>query len=203
MSQTGSTPTTVEFWFDPGCPFTWATSAWVRELEAAGAVTARWKVMSLAVLNDGKEIPEQYREYMAKAWQPVRVLVAAQAQAGPEAVGRLYRALGERVHGQGRVADAEVVAEALAEAGLPADLVEAMDDDTHDAAVRASHAQSQERAGTESGSPVTAYDGGPGYFGPVVAPAPTGEAARDLLTAMVALSRVGSFSELKRARGSL
>jgi hypothetical protein len=78
-----------------------------------------------------------------------------------------------------------------------------MGDTSHDAAIRASHEEGQQRAGTESGSPVTAYDGGPGYFGPVVAPTPTGQAARDLLTALVALSRVGEFSELKRARAQL
>jgi 2-hydroxychromene-2-carboxylate isomerase len=195
--------TTMEFWFDPACPFTWATSRWARELASDGLVNVRWKVMSLAILNEGSEIPEQYREGMARSWQPIRVLVAADERAGSDAVGQLYEALGRRVHDEARQVDAALVGEALAEVGLPADLVDAMDDAGLDEAVRRSHTEGQERVGTDAGSPLTAYHGGPAYFGPVVAPTPTGEDARYLLEAMVALSKVPSFSELKRSRGPL
>lgn len=195
--------TTIEFWFDPACPFTWATSRWARELAGEGQADVRWKVMSLAILNEGNEMPEQYREGMARSWQAIRVLVAAGERAGDDAVGPLYEALGRRIHEEGRQVDAALVGEALAEAGLPADLAEAMDDATLDDAVRRSHAEGQERVGADAGSPVTAYDGGPGYFGPVVAPTPTGQDARTLLEALVAVSKVPSFSELKRSRGPL
>jgi 2-hydroxychromene-2-carboxylate isomerase len=202
-----ATPTQVEFWFDPSCPFTWATSRWAREVADGGAAQVHWKVMSLGILNEGAEIPEQYREAMNQAARMLRVLAAVHGQEGPDggsaAVGRLYQALGRRLHDEGRSGDPDVVTEALEEAGLPATLAAAADDEAFDAEVRRSHEESQARVGDDAGSPVTAYDGGPAYFGPVVAPAPTGEQARTLLTAMTALSAVPAFAEIKRSRGAL
>jgi 2-hydroxychromene-2-carboxylate isomerase len=196
-------PTTVDFWFDPGCPFTWTTSRWATEAAAARGGTIRWLVMSLAVLNEGKPIPEQYKEPMARSWRPIRVLAAAAAQHGDDAVGRLYAAIGRRVHDDKRQVDDDLLTEALEESGLPQQLLAAADDTALDAAVRDSHRRGQESVGAESGSPITAFDGGPAFFGPVVSPAPTGSEAVDLWDAMVAISRVPSLSELKRARQPL
>jgi 2-hydroxychromene-2-carboxylate isomerase len=192
----------VDFWFDPGCPFTWATSTWVREAASVRGAAVNWRVMSLAVLNEDKPIPERYREAMASSWRPVRVLAAA-AASGPDAVGRLYEAIGRRVHVDGRRVDDQLLVEALEEAGLPRQLLDAADDPGVDALVRESHQRGQDEVGTESGSPITSFGGGPAFFGPVVAPAPTGGAALDLWDAMVAIGRVPELSELKRARQPL
>jgi hypothetical protein len=159
--------------------------------------------MSLAVLHEDRPVPEKHRDAMARSWRPVRLLAAAEQAAGPEAVGALYEALGELVHEQARAVDDEVLRRALAAAGLPEDLLAAADDPAHDDAVRASHARGQARVGTESGSPITALGDGPAYFGPVVAPVPTGPAVTDLWDALVAASKVPQLSELKRARGAL
>ena len=194
--------TAVEFWFDPTCPFTWRTSRWARELERDGAVTIEWRLMSLAVLNEGREVPEQYREGMLRAARYLRALAAAGRAGGSAAVGRLYDALGTRLHEEGDAPAADVLLEALADADL-AELADAAEDETLDATVRASHDEAQQRVGTETGSPVTAYDGKAAFFGPVVVPAPTGADAHTLLTAMTALSVVGAFSELKRGRAAL
>ncbi len=195
--------TTARFWFDPTCPFTWATSCWLRETAPAQDAQVDWRVMSLAVLNDGKEVPEQYREGMALSWRPLRLLAATARTEDAAAVGALYAAIGTRIHEQGRKVDDALLAEALQEAGLPADRLAAADDTAYDEDVRASHAEAQERVGTESGSPVLAIGDGPAWFGPVVAPVPTGQAATDLWQGLVALSSVGQFSELKRGRQPL
>jgi len=195
--------TTVRFWFDPTCPFTWATSCWLRETAPAQGATVDWRVMSLAVLNDGKEVPEQYREGMALSWRPLRLLAATARAQDSAAVGALYAAIGTRIHEQGRKVDDALLAEALEEAGLPADGLAAADDGSYDEDVRTSHAEAQEQVGTESGSPVLAIGDGMAWFGPVVAPVPTGQAATDLWQGLVALSSVGQFSELKRGRQPL
>jgi 2-hydroxychromene-2-carboxylate isomerase len=197
------TRTTVHCWFDPGCPFTWATSRWLLGAAERHDADIAWHVMSLAVLNEGKPVPEQYRAAMAASWRPARVLVAAEQAAGPTALGRLFTAIGEQVHDRGRGMDDDLLSGALAAAGLPEDLLRAADEDRYDVLVRESHAQGQARVGMDSGSPITAVGDGPAFFGPVVAPVPTGQAADDLWLALTALSRVPQLSELKRGRGAL
>ncbi len=195
--------TTAHLWFDPTCPFTWATSCWLRDTAPTQGARVEWHLMSLAVLNDGSEVPEQHREAMALSWRPLRLLAAAGRTAGNEAVGALFTALGTRLHEQHRALDDALLVESLEEAGLPADLLAAADDAAHDDAVRASHAQAQERVETDSGSPVLALDDGPAWFGPVVSPVPAGQAATDLWLGLASLSRVAQFSELKRGRAPL
>jgi 2-hydroxychromene-2-carboxylate isomerase len=198
-----ATNDTVDFWFDPGCPFTWATSTWAREAATASDAVIRWHVMSLAVLNEGKPVPEQVKDALARSWRPVRLLAAASAEHGNHAVGQLYAAIGRRVHDEKRQVDDQLLTEALQEAGLPQQLLAAADDPAMDAAVRDSHRQGQDLVGTGSGSPITSFGGGPAFFGPVVSPAPTGAAALDLWDAMVAASRVPGLSEIKRSRQPL
>lgn len=195
--------TAIEFWFDPTCPFTWRVSRWARELERAGEASVQWKLLSLGILNEGHETPEKHREGMVRGARFLRALVAAGEQGGSDAVGRLYDALGTHLHEQHEHRADDVLLRSVADAGLDGSVADAADDESRDAAVRASHEEAQQRVGTESGSPVTAYDGGPAFFGPVVVPTPTGDEATTLLTAMAALSKVPSFSELKRSRTPL
>src|SRR5436309_13410148 len=122
------TPTRVDFWFDPICPWAWITSRWMHEVEKVRPVKTVWHVMSLAVLNEDKEdLPERYREGLRNAWGPVRVLIAAEQAHGPEVLGPLYTALGTRLHHEKAPRDRETITAALAEAGLPASPADAMD----------------------------------------------------------------------------
>jgi 2-hydroxychromene-2-carboxylate isomerase len=195
---------TVTFWFDPGCPFTWRTSRWLRDTAPRHGTDVRWQLMSLAVLNAGNDhIPEQYKAVHRWSSRVLRVLARADERFGQEAVDRLYTALGERVHEGGEGHSDEVTARAVADAGLPADLLDAADDAALDKVVRASHDEAQARVGTDSGSPVLALDGGPGFFGPVLAPAPDAGNADRLFEALRLLSQVPEFSELKRGRNPL
>jgi len=195
--------TTVEFWFDPGCPFTWRTSRWLTDVAARRPVSVTWRLMSLAVLNAGKEIPDQYRTAMERGARTLRVLAAAEEAGGQDALRRLYTALGTRRHEQGADYDDDVLRGAVAEVGLDPSLADAADDEHYDERVRASHDEAQRRVGTEVGSPVTAIAGGGAYFGPVVMPAPSGDDALRLFDALRLLASVPAFSELKTARAPL
>jgi len=190
----------ITFYFDPMCPFTWRTSRWVRDVAGRTGEPVTWKFLSLAVLNEGKDVPEQFRPVLAFGRTAHRVLAAADQTYGQEALERLYSALGRRLHYENAGPDTVTLAAAVAEAQLPADLVDAVEDSSLDTVVRASHDEAQARVGTETGSPVTAVDGGPGFFGPVVAPVPEGADADRLFEALRLLSAVPQFSELKRAR---
>ena len=192
--------TTISIWIDPGCPWTWRTSRWLRSVAAVRGLDIDWHVMSLVVLNEHREIPAAFRERLAESWRLVRLLAAARAEGGSFAVGRLYDAVGTTIHEQGHQLDDNDVEAALDAAGLPRKLAAARDDRAFDAVVRDSHAKGQQRVGTESGSPVIAIGDGPGYFGPVVTAPPDARDAERLLDALILLSAVSTFSELKRAR---
>jgi 2-hydroxychromene-2-carboxylate isomerase len=198
-SMPAQEPTQLDFWFDPLCPWAWITSRWVLEVEKVRPVQARWHVMSLAVLNEGKDMPEKYQEFMKQAWGPVRVCIAAEQKFGPEALLPLYTALGTRFHQEKAERDRATIEAALAEAGLPVELADAMDDDSYDEALRASHADGMDRVGYEVGTPVISVNG-TSFFGPVVSPIPRGEAAAQLWDGVLLVAGTDGFFELKRSR---
>ncbi len=195
---------TADFWFDPVCPWAWMTSRWMLEVQQIRNVQVRWHVMSLAVLNDGREIPEQYRDLMAKAWGPVRVVIAAHADHGEAVVLPLYTAMGTRLHHDLRSDYEAVIAESLAEVGLPAALARFATTTEVDDALRASHAAGISLVGQDVGTPVIAVPGADGqqiaFFGPVVTPIPRGEAAGKLWDGTLLVAGTPGFYELKRTR---
>ena len=193
------TTTFADLWFDPICPWAWMTSRWLGEVAATRDITVRWHVMSLAVLNEGRDLSEKYRRMMDDGWGPVRVVTAARLAHGDDVVKPLYDAIGTRLHPGGRKDKDAVLAEALAEVGLPAALAGAATSAEHDDALRASHAEAMALVGEDVGTPVVAI-GGVGFFGPVVTPAPTGEAAGRLWDGLVLMTSVPGFYELKRTR---
>jgi protein-disulfide isomerase-like protein with CxxC motif len=193
-------PTGVDFWFDPLCPWAWITSRWILEVEKVRPVSVTWHVMSLAVLNENKEdLPDRYKELMQRAWGPVRLCAAAEQKFGNAVLGPLYTAIGTRFHNEKDERNAETIAAAIAEAGLPADLIDAVNSPDYDEAVRASHAEGIERVGYEVGTPIISVLG-TSIFGPVISPIPRGEAAAKLWDGILLVAGTDGFFELKRSR---
>ena len=198
--------TTADFWFDPVCPWAWMTSRWMLEVERVREVQVHWNVMSLAVLNEGRDLPPEYVELMAAAWAPVRVIIAAQLEHGDSVVLPLYTAIGTRIHLQQRKDYEMVIAESLAEVGLPAELAGVGKTTKVDEQLRASHGRGITLVGEEVGTPVISVLGPDGgrvaFFGPVVTPAPKGEAAGRLWDGTLLVASTPGFYEIKRTRTS-
>lgn len=193
------TKTNADFWLDPACPFAWITSRWILEVEQVRDIEVTWHLMSLAFLNEDKEVPEEYRSFLATAWEPVRVLMAAEQKLGKEALLPLYTAMGTRIHVEKQEKDRGMIEASLLESGLPVELADAMDDLSFDDAIRASHRAGMDQVGNEVGTPTIAFNGA-AFFGPVLSKTPRGEEAGALWDACVTLSAHPHFHELKRSR---
>jgi hypothetical protein len=198
------TATVADMWVDPRCPWAWIASRWLVEVEQVRPVEPRFHVMSLSVLNEGREVQEKYRQGMVEGWGPVRVCIAAEQQHGPEVLRPLYSAMGTRIHHQRAGLGRDMMLAALADADLPAELIEAAESTAYDELLRTSHHAGMGPVGAEVGTPVIHVPGVDGkvtaFFGPVISPIPRGEAAGQLWDGVLAVAGTDGFFELKCSR---
>jgi 2-hydroxychromene-2-carboxylate isomerase len=189
----------VDLWVDPACPWAWITSRWLLEAAVVRDLDVRFHVMSLAVLNENRELSPEYTEWLKTAYRPVRVLIAAEERHGNGVVEGLYSAMGTRRHVRQEKEWDEIIAKSLADVGLEVNLISAADDVNFDEALRRSHAEGMDPVGYDVGTPVIHVDD-IAFFGPVVTPAPKGEAAGKLYDGVMMVASTPGFFEIKRAR---
>jgi 2-hydroxychromene-2-carboxylate isomerase len=195
----GAATQTVDFWFDPICPWAWMTSRWMLEVEQVRPVKTVFHVMSLSVLNDGRDVSDDYRAMLDQGWAPVRVALAVGERYGQEQLRAFYTAIGTRIHVQQEGFGRDTIEGALRDVGLPTDLADAGDVGDDDEALRASHHAGMDPVGYDVGTPVI-HVGEVAFFGPVMSPAPKGEEAGKVFDGVVALASYEGFFELKRTR---
>ncbi|MFM8404375.1 MAG: DsbA family protein [Actinomycetota bacterium] len=193
------TKTKAEFWFDPVCPWAWMTSRWILEVEKVRDISVKWNLFSLAHLNRDKELPEDYKSRLIRSWQATRVIAAAQKAKGAEITLPLYTAISSRIHLKKMEVGIELFEEALTEVGLDASLAQAMNDDSFNAVIIESHERGIALVGNDVGTPIISVSGA-AFFGPVISPAPKGEAAGKLWDGVVGVAGYPGFFEIKRSR---
>jgi protein-disulfide isomerase-like protein with CxxC motif len=191
----------VDFYFDPACPWTWITSRWIVEVAPERDLDITWKTFSLRHRNR-ESLSPNFEPMLNQQWRGLRVIEAARAAYGNESVGRLYTAIGARIHHDGDTY-LEGLAEAVAEADVDDSVLTHADDASWDHGIELSTDEGHAIVGDDVGIPIIVIDGSRStFFGPVVSPAPAGDDALKLWDAFQALSELDGVYEIKRSRST-
>jgi 2-hydroxychromene-2-carboxylate isomerase len=201
--------TDVEFFVDPSCPWAWITARWIQEVAPERDLAVTWQSYCLEIRDDygaAPTIPADRRELViaahALSHRMLRIFEAARVAAGEDAVDRLYTEWGRRFFARGSAHDDTLLAACLAGAGLDDTLLHAADDDKWDAPILEAMEVAYAFGGPKTQTPTIVVRADPphGFKGPVMAPAPTGDAAVQLWDALMVLSAEPGFFEITRPR---
>jgi hypothetical protein len=204
-------PYDIEFFFDPGCPFAWQTSVWLRRVVEMRGIRIGWRFISLQFLNEDKEMPEALVDAQQRSLGFLRVCAAARTQFGNRVVGDLYQAWGEafwydnpdgdffdRIKTMAKRVNAQEILEALE---LPKELTSAKSDEVWDATIRSETNEAIRRTGPDVGTPIITYNPplGNSLFGPVISSIPDDATSLAFYDALRMFADFPGFSELKRS----
>ncbi|MGL6237152.1 MAG: hypothetical protein ACRC20_17650 [Segniliparus sp.] len=189
----------VVIWLDPVCPYSWTTARWLRGLSDEGVVEPRWELMSLAVLNEGRDLPASGQERMRASRAAGRLFAGLGRALGREGMWTAYEAFGNAFFGRGEALDETLVQEVLRASSAMDGHTQSLSDDSLDELVRASHERSQQALGEPGGSPIVSVDGR-AFFGPVLTSLPDEESSRALFRSVAGLARISEFAQLRRPR---
>ena len=193
----------VDFYWDPVCPWCWIASRWMEDVGRQKAIQVNWKFFSLKKINEGRDLPEHFRETHAVGLRALRIAASVRRDYGNDGVGKIYTVMGTRYHhDEEDIGEDPVLEGILQKCGFPTKLAAAADDEIWDKDIKADMDAAIAKVGTDVGVPLIVLDGGegPGFFGPVFSPAPTGEAAVELWDALIVAGSTPGFFELKRTR---
>jgi hypothetical protein len=203
----------ISFWFDPVCPFAWITSQWIRKVAAQRDYAIDWRFISLRLINADidydEHFPAGYEDGHTSGLRLLRVASRARAEYGSGAVGPLYAAFSSEIFDSPGAAQLtpqvrgsrEFAEPLLAQAGLPAELADALDDTSWDAEIQAETDHALSLTGRDVGTPIIQFQppDGVAFFGPVISRPPGDEDAVRLWDHVVGLAAFPGFAELKRS----
>ncbi|WP_156687975.1 mycothiol-dependent nitroreductase Rv2466c family protein [Mycobacterium sp. Marseille-P9652] len=188
---------TVDLYLDPVCPFSWVTSRWLLDAADERQTPVTLRQMSLAVLNEGKELEGKQKRMMERSRRLGRLFSAVVDKHGQEAFARLYDALGTQIHVRDDELTTGEVRELLSKCGLEGSLCDALEDSRFDDEVRRTHEAAQQALGGPAGSPIIVIDGR-AFHGPVLNRIPTHADGVRLLDAILVAAHTPEFHTLQR-----
>jgi len=192
---------TVDFYFDPACPWCWITSRWLVDVSRSRDLEIGWRTFSLFLKNEGNDAyADEFKQHLVHTLDALEIIEAVRAEAGNRAVGDLYAEYGARIHHDGdRFPDHTDVLRAV---GMGPEWTKAVGNEEWRQAIERSMTDAMDVVGNDLGVPTIVFPNQVGYFGPVMTPAPTGDEAVALFDRLVMLSETPGFYELKRGRDS-
>jgi 2-hydroxychromene-2-carboxylate isomerase len=202
MSTTQTTESArgkVGLWLDPVCPFSWNTARWLVAVAEDAGFDIEWHLMSLAQLNEGRELPPAQQARMDDSRRIGRLMAAVLAELGARSLQSAYFAFAERYFEDGADVDDQLAAQVLDAAGAHTTTIASMTDNRLDDVVRQLHQASQDALGEAGGSPMVTIDGHT-FFGPVLTSLPERAAGRALFDAVAVVAATPEFSQLQRPR---
>lgn len=199
VTPTAVTPTAVTLWLDPVCPFTWNTARWLQAAAEAGGAAIDWRLLNLAVLNEGRELPAPQQARMADSRLVGRLMAAIHRDLGVDALVTAYFAFGEAYFDQSAPVDQALAAKVLAAVGASELTPAVLDDASWDALVTQSHEAGQDAYGATGGSPLLTINGHT-FFGPVFTELPSLDTVATDFAALVTLTAMPQFTQIERPR---